>query len=311
MAFVLSLGCQGWKPVVQVGPTDRPNPTSAYLYGRFYNQVEAKRADSHRYQTLGLDVQCADGKDYTIRFSNRNGVQVIEAAPGRCALIAILFLDLGGTVRKRKSVPPSSALTRDFVAGTAHYLGDFFAKTDSDAKYRFMYWDVTTTWQLTDVDDNYDGTTAQLRRTFVNLASLPTENTTLVPLTRLPGQPRSRPPAGPSTAPAPPAVPSRGSGEDLMTPDRIARIAPFTKRRYATPEECEAACPTGECLPYRTEEGPVMTCIVRCKADRECPPGLACNCPRGNGPDCRSIARTPTDAMAGICLSIEPTGERR
>src|SRR5262249_27507115 len=94
--------------------------------------------------------------------------------------------------------------------------------------------------------------------------------------------------------------------------DRVARIAPFTKRRYASPAECEAACPTGECLPYRGDDAAAaMACIVRCKADEDCPQGLACNCPSGGGPDCRSIAQVPGDSMAGLCLSIEPDGQRR
>jgi hypothetical protein len=97
-----------------------------------------------------------------------------------------------------------------------------------------------------------------------------------------------------------------------VSPDRAARLAGFTKRRYATPAECEAACPeNGDCFPFRSDEGPAMTCVVRCQADKDCPQGLACNCPAGDGSGCRAIASTPEDRMAGICLSVEPGGERR
>jgi hypothetical protein len=54
-----------------------------------------------------------------------------------------------------------------------------------------------------------------------------------------------------------------------------------------------------------------MTCVVRCKANNDCPEGLAGNCPDGDGVACRAITSTPDDRMAGICLSVEPATERR
>ena len=59
-----------------------------------------------------------------------------------------------------------------------------------------------------------------------------------------------------------------------MSPERVARVAPFVRRTFATPASCEAACPTGQCLPFRGEAGPAMTCIVRCNTDKDCPAGL-------------------------------------
>jgi hypothetical protein len=78
--------------------------------------------------------------------------------------------------------------------------------------------------------------------------------------------------------------------------------------------ECEAACPAGQCLPYRGDTGPAMACVIRCDRDADCPDGLACNCPnseRSAGPGCRSIATALPDAMARICLSVEAAGQRR
>jgi hypothetical protein len=99
-----------------------------------------------------------------------------------------------------------------------------------------------------------------------------------------------------------------------MSPERVARVAPFIKRSYASTAECEAACPTGQCRPYRGESGATIACVTRCNADTDCPEGLACNCPGGDGnaaTGCRTIAATPQDAMARICLSVQATGQRR
>jgi hypothetical protein len=120
-------------------------------------------------------------------------------------------------------------------------------------------------------------------------------------------------PASRGVSPALPVAsgPPTPGGVEPLSPERVAHIAPFTKRHFASPAECEAACPTGKCLPYRAEQGAAMACIVRCKVDSECPQGLACNCPATGGPGCRSIAQVPGDPMDGICLSVEPDGERR
>jgi hypothetical protein len=126
---------------------------------------------------------------------------------------------------------------------------------------------------------------------------------------------RLRPPViAPPAVPAGPAAPEEAeppSGSGPLSPGQVARIAPFTKRRYASPAECQASCPTGECLPYRGENGAAMACIVRCKVDSQCPQGFACNCPESGGPNCRQIAKVPGDPMAGFCLSIEPDGGKR
>ena len=150
------------------------------------------------------------------------------------------------------------------------------------------------------VDDNYAATSAEMKRTFANLAGLSTESRMLVPRTHIPGEARKH------------TGGARSGPDDVVSPERAARLAGFTQRRYATPAACEAACPeTGDCYPFRGEEGPAMTCVVRCKTDKDCPEGLACNCPDGDGSACRPVAGTPDDPMAGICLSTEPAGERR
>lgn len=143
--------------------------------------------------------------------------------------------------------------------------------------------------------DRYQSTTAELKRVFPDLAALPDVDMRLIA--------------------EPPRKKGNGIGaspdEPPMSPQRVARIAPFINRSYATPAQCETACAAGQCLPYRGGGGPAMACVIRCDRDADCPQGLACNCPngeRGAGPDCHPIAATPKDPMARICLSAGSAG---
>lgn len=297
-AVTVSASCAHYSATLS--PADKPSPARAYFYGRF--RIDAPRAalgmDGH--QTMGFVIRCGDGNEYTIRFSLENRVQVIPLSPARCALEEVVFTDADGVIKARRAVmgtPPGGFL---LAAGTAYYLGDYFAESTFKSNWKVLYTEMNSSWQLTSADDNYDVTSAEMKRTFANLAGLATENRMILPRKHVPGDARKHK-DGP-----------RGGPDDVVSPERAARLARFTKRRYATPAECEAACPeNGDCFPFRGDAGPAMTCVVRCKTDKDCPDGLACNCPDGDGSACRAITSTPGDRMAGICLSIEPAGERR
>ena len=296
VAVALCVSCAHYSPALRA--SDPQIPSLAYLYGRLYVAARPSALGMDGYQTMGLVIRCADGETYTMRFSKEKGVQAIEIEPSTCALEEIVFTDADGVVKRRAPAPRAWTASHDFAPGRAYYIGDFAGNATWESEWKVVATKFELKWDLTDFDDNYALTTAEMKRTFANLSSLPTEDQTLAPRTRIPGKRRS-------------GAPSASRPGDPMTPERVARIAPYTKRRYATPAECEEACPTGECLPYRGETGPAMTCIVRCKSDRDCPAGLGCNCAQDDGDRCRNIARTPEDAMSGVCLSTERFGERR
>jgi hypothetical protein len=134
-----------------------------------------------------------------------------------------------------------------------------------------------------------------MKRSFPNLASLPIVDLRLAP---------RRPP--------PKNTGGLLADEPPLSPARVARIAPFLNSQYATPAECASACGKGQCLPFRAATGPAMECIYRCRADRDCPPHLACNCSSGERTDCSAIARLPDDAMNGICMpaAVPPAAHR-
>ena len=283
-------------------PDDMPTPGRAYFYGRLHIDVPKTALGRETAQTIGFVLRCDDGSEYLIRFVRDNRVQVVAAKPGRCALVDVAFIDGHGTIRKYREAwgdPPGGFL---LAADTAYYLGDYFADATSESKWGVFFTETTSRWELTSEDDNYEATTAEMKRTFANLAELPTENRMLLRRKHRPGDARKHQGGG------------GGGPNDTVSPERAARLAAFIKRRYATPTECEAACPqNGDCFPFRSDEGTAMTCVIRCQTDKHCPEGLACNCPSGDGAGaaCRAIAGAPDDPMEGICLSVEPAGERR
>jgi len=291
LAVALVVGCAGYTSAMR--PDDEAARDSTYLYGRFFVKADRALLGMDGYQTMGLVMRCADGRTYTIRFSNKRGVQVIKASPSRCWLTELVYTDVDGFVKGRAPAPRSWTRPQSFSAGRAYYLGDYFGK----AERKPIFLGAELTWAMDAGGDDYDETTTEMKRTFPSLARLQTEDSRLAP-----AEPKFE---GEGTgAPLPP-------GEVPLSAERTRGLAPFIKRTFASSAACRAACPTGHCLPFRGEAGVAVTCVVRCEADKDCPAGLACNCPNSDGPECHLVARTALDPMDGFCLSVEPGGPRR
>jgi hypothetical protein len=285
-------GCASYTSGIRADATVHAD--SAYLYGRFVMNAlpQYDSLSGQGKQSMGMVIRCDNGSSYTFGSMDKRDVQVLEIKPSRCWLIGAVLADQDGIVRKELKAEPEMQRPLDFTAGRAHYLGDYFAKGDYSATIGAnaeRHWD----WAMSSAaGDHYEETTAEMKRTFPNLASLPTDDVRLVRESA-----RKR---GNGIGPSP--------GEPPTSPVRVARLAPFIKRSYATPAQCEAACPTGQCLPYRGESGPAMACVIRCNRNADCPTGLACNCPNSEsvaGPGCRPIAATPKDPMDRICFAPE------
>jgi hypothetical protein len=272
-----------------VAPDEKLDPRFAYLYGRFHIKADEQPGSFGGRQSIGLKVRCGDLREYMIWFTAKPDVQVLKVYPARCALVSAHFTD-GAILQWQENVEAADMLIHEFVAGRAYYLGDYFAR---GIHKQHFYWR-SQSWAMDPAGDRYEGTTAEMKRTFAQLAGWPTADKRLIT---------------PKPVSKPGVVVIADAKEPVMTPERIARVAPFVGRTFATPAACEAACPTGQCLPFRGEAGPAMTCIVRCNGDKDCPEGLACNCPDSGKPgpaSCHTIATTPADTMARICLSVEP-----
>jgi hypothetical protein len=276
-----------------IGPGHTPDPDHAYLYGRFFIKADEQEGSFVGHPQIVLRVWCRNSQQYSIAFSTKRDVQVLKVDPSRCALIGATFTDQNGIVRQRVNLEPKEMVFHDYAAGRAYYLGDYFARGILEVSLRSSYTLTYLSWAMDPADDRLASTTAEMRTTFPNLAVLPIVDKRLVP-------PKPPPKRG--------AVVITDAKEPPMTPERIARVAPFIKRTFSSPAACEAACAKGQCLPFRGEAGAAMTCVIRCNTDKDCPDGLACNCPndeRPDGPDCHPIAVTPVDRMARICLPSE------
>ncbi|HEY4187299.1 MAG TPA: hypothetical protein VGP07_19640 [Polyangia bacterium] len=266
---------------------------SAYLYGRFF--MNALPDESGGKQSVGLVLRCERGSSYTFGSMDQRDVRVLEIKPSRCWLMKAVLADQNGIVRKELKTDPTLLRPLDFTAGRAHYIGDYFAKGDYSVQMaaNTQTWD----WAMSSAaGDHYADTTAEMRRAFPNLASLPTDDLRLIP-----ERAHKR---GNGIGPSP--------GEPPLSPPLVAFLAPFIKRSYPTPAQCEAACPTGQCLPYRGPSGPEMACVIRCNRNADCPTGLACSCPNSEspaGPDCHPIARRPKDPLDRLCLPPETAGQ--
>ncbi len=296
LAVALSAtACTGYTSGIR--PDSTLHPASAYLYGRFFMNAlpDDNSMGGGGKQSMGLLVRCENGSSFTFGSKDKRDVEVLEIKPSRCWLMEAVLADQNGIVRKR--LPAERAIQRplDFTAGRAHYIGDYFAKGD----YSLNQGAGTETWEWamsSAAGDHYGETTAEMKHAFPNLASLPTDDIRLIP-----GAARKR---GNGIGPSP--------GEPPLSPRIVAGLAPSIKRSYATPAQCEAACPTGQCLPYRGQSGPEMACVVRCNRSADCPTGLLCTCPNSEipaGPDCQPIAERPNDPLPRLCVSPHPGGQ--
>jgi hypothetical protein len=296
LAGLVAVGCSNYTSSIKA---DAPlHAGSAYLYGRFFITSDTQGAAiGGTGMSMGLEIRCEDGATYTFGANDTRNVQVLEIAPSRCWLARAVFDSNNGMSRSSRRADPSTQRPLDFTAGRAHYIGDYFAKATRTVILGLLASKSRLEWSMNPAaGDQYQATTAEMQRAFPSLASLPTDDLRLISKAEHKG--------GNGIGPSP--------GEPPLSPVRVARLAPFIRRSYATPAQCEAACPSGRCLPYRSESGPAMACVIRCDRNADCPTGLGCNCPNNEspaGPDCHPIATTDNDPMDRMCLAIELPGD--
>jgi len=270
-------------------PDDRLDATSSYVFGRLVIKAAPSAFGENGRgpnQTVGIVLACDDGATYPLLFSTERDVRVVKLRPASCVMKEIQHVDDLGIVVGRREPPAEWVHLNYFAPGHGYYLGDFFAVASIRVNPGYPRAKRVMTWDMDPVDDGFEQATTELRQRFAGLGALPIHDQRLAP--RRPQRKRGL----------------AGDDEPLMSPDRIARLAGLVGSTYPTPAACEAACRTGDCLPYRAPSGPAMTCIVHCMTTRDCADGMACNCSRHPGPDCRSVAETPGDAMEGICMPL-------
>jgi hypothetical protein len=158
-------------------PGERHDPASAYLYGRFYIDAKSSLLSPDGSQSMGFAVRCRDGNTYTIGFSKRTPLQVIKVAPSICQIDEIVYTDAGGGVISRRMAPFRLLQNEILESGGLYYVGDFLAQaSESSSSYMVIYRETRFSWTIAAIRDNYDKTTAAMKRAFVAFRAVPTED---------------------------------------------------------------------------------------------------------------------------------------
>ncbi|HYO74354.1 MAG TPA: hypothetical protein VEU33_50595, partial [Archangium sp.] len=165
LALVTSTGCVSFTPSIH--PQDKPSSRDAYVYGRF-RLVNTINTMYDTHGSMGLELECENNhKTYTIGFSMDEPIQVINIPGGdTCSWMRITFTDSIGAWAGSNSLS-SKELRRAirYESGKAYYLGDFEASFGfADSK--------TLRWEITDVADNFQGTTQEMKSRFRNLSAI-------------------------------------------------------------------------------------------------------------------------------------------
>jgi hypothetical protein len=173
LAAALASGCSAYTGSIRTDA--RPDPRSAYVYGRFAMYATGGNNE------LGFVVRCSgDTKDdsYIIGFSRRQPLRVFEIMPGSCTIDEIVYTEGQVSEKARRAAPLSMLRGRELAPGVAYYIGDFAARSTAErmptALLERRKW--LLTWGITDTRDDYARTTEEMKRTYPKLASLPTEN---------------------------------------------------------------------------------------------------------------------------------------
>ena len=133
-------------------------------------------------------------------------------------------------------------LFHDFVAGRAYYLGDYFARGIFELSMRSLY-----TVAFLELGDGFGGR---------SLRSHDGRDEGDVSQPRVRCRRRTSASSPPKPAPKPGAVVITDAKEPPMTPERIARVAPFIRRTFASPAACEAPARPGSACRFAVRRAP-------------------------------------------------------
>ena len=153
-----------------VRPGDKLDPRSAYLYGRFF--VTSKPPAWASGSKLWFDLHCADHQKYLFKVNSTMDVQVVAVRPARCKITTLYGTRNGATVF---TDPVMGVPEVEFAAGHAYYVGNLLVWLEES---QALTEPETAQWarHVEEVNDPYGTATAEMKRAFPNLASLPTED---------------------------------------------------------------------------------------------------------------------------------------
>lgn len=160
----------------RINPTDKPQAGDTFVYGRFSIDTENVPLSVDGHRSMGLLLQCDNGSSYTMRFYNANPVHVIKIKPGTCNVNEVVFSDADGVIKSKKPLPKTALQNMRFQAGTAYYIGDFFAYINVMHEYGSRF--IRTDWKIQEVRSDYRKTTSEMQLNYPGISNLMTEDLT-------------------------------------------------------------------------------------------------------------------------------------
>jgi hypothetical protein len=181
-------------PLEPVRPKQKLDPKLAYVYGRFSMNTKDSMSLLGDEKVV-FQVRCRDGAITDIFFSKTTALQIIPFEPGICQLEDVVNMDEAGVPAHSfteildeqspsqpvlgKREPPTRQMAsfrllqnEELQAGGVYYVGDFFAKATDNHKDGD---DRQNVWSM-QVRNDYERTTAEMKRTYRYFATVTTEN---------------------------------------------------------------------------------------------------------------------------------------
>jgi len=159
-----SLSCSTHLP--SVSPDQRPTGKEAIVYGRFEVSGSPPFSPNAAHSSIALAMRCEDGREYRIRFDDRQPIVVLATAPSTCWVDEMLFLDADNTTLSKTALPDRPRHPMRLHAGRAYYLGDF----SGTVTFEVVGW--RERFQVADVRNEFTVTTQDFRQRFPNLRGI-------------------------------------------------------------------------------------------------------------------------------------------
>lgn len=127
LSLLLFAGCESYTPCVE--PADAPKEGSAYIYGRFRQDVNAPSHERAIVHSTGILIDSVDSEEYYIlKFMTDNEVYAIEVKPGKYFISQWMWTDPFGYVVMdlllKKYIENNNF---QIESGHLYYLGDFLS----------------------------------------------------------------------------------------------------------------------------------------------------------------------------------------
>jgi hypothetical protein len=155
---------------------EHPSKAHSFVYGRFEVNATPQELGDDSYDTMGLTLQCNDGKLYRLRFEAAQPLLVIAVEPSTCWITEVVFAESDGHILGRRLFERGMLDNMRFEAGHAYYLGDFFGNVQQRLTADERGLGHETRWNLNGVRNHYQNTTEDLFIAYPKLSRVRTVN---------------------------------------------------------------------------------------------------------------------------------------